>query len=1184
MKRKIIIILMAFSIVLCLSGLFGCSLSDSPDNNEGDTPNPPAPSEITELQAPESIRLDMATDTLYIADCSASGVKYYTVTQIVGINKYDLGSLDASDLKAENGYFAMENVKVRTGSAFKLMIICKAMANDILGASRSFDFECVGGIEDDYNSGKCVFDNDSGLYSWPAVADATGYKIEIHDTDEVTVVQEPKFTVDESLNSFTVTPLYDGNKIGIPCTVSLQGMLITQIKYDTEKRAFVWYGGGSFIAEVTENGQTVTKTGNGEELPYTPASESVSIRITTLSSSHRPGVGPLVTFDVLQNNLDISLDKDTCELSWNGVEGATKYDVKLRLKDDGTVQTVSTEDTSIILNNLNVNGKKIYLKGAASAIITPVTKTPTIALFSPFDFYVIDSLNEIKPEITRAAESGKINVSIPSDKSVASYKITLKETFVETRVVEVDCPIGSVTADAHIELPFDKLYSITVSHGSFRGGEGHYCFSKRFSVREYSKNILYASAPKVSMHEVSKTSYTDEGFLIDVEFPEQLIGKGEFTLKYEYADTSNIIYFKDNKSLSLDAAVGKNALKVYYQSFKVGYESALLFSDSFQTEINCLNVNVTANKNQIEWQSVEGAESYCVEMSDGGAYTAVYEGSETHFAYSLREAGDYSFRVTPCNPDPLIIGVGSVRNIRKLATPAVSINGDSLPLVSSDETDANIVTLLDGENKELTGDILRTALTGKTSVPLIVRCTRSDTDTRVYVDSDDAQYTLHRIAEINDDSMGLTVNNENTSVSWTAADNANNYACRLYRKSADGEFAEISAFSGSQTQMDCTVLTCGEYKLEIKPVNYADGQDLYVYIDEAASGTFAKEGINSVGIGSGGSAFTVDGFMTSASAAKATVKISYMHSNGSWTGNFPISDSIDFSQGSEFTTKFNSVEEITFSIEYDGIDDEHLNRLNTLKGKEFVMSVTTKTCETPDFNGSYSLLDSKDNSDLNKAKVTLTPVFRQLKDFESYSIVYKQKYKEATWGGNYADKVSEISETAGNELIFDVPNISDRKTNLFALRVTSNKFIEENGEIVFYRSSGIKSADESFKVCVSDTLSDAVIYDEKTSVNETDATEVSFKLRTSLLGSSEEYLDYGYLAEDGKWRDSNVKIKDNYYASYVVNFSFFNSTDINIFAGKQLKLRVRRHAMSIDGVNYDASCWYYLSVTVPPIT
>ncbi len=1193
MKRKILIILIVLSIGLCLSVLTGCSLFSRPDKNDVDPPDPPSPPDPpvkTELQAPESIRLDAATDTLYIADCSASGVKYYNVTQKAAGNTYNLGSLDASDLKAENGYFAMKNVTLGSHviCSFQLIIFCTAEKNDRVGASSSFDFECVGGIEDDYNSGNCRFDNDTGVYSWPAVEGAIGYKINIFDKNEVTVVDEPRFTVEESINTFSVTPLFAGNKVGLSCRVSLECWILYSVKgYDAEKRAFVlWNDDGNYIAEITENGQTVTKPVNGKELPYVPTSNSVSIRLITLSPSKRPGVGPLKTFDVLPDNLDIKLHPQTCELSWNEIEGAKEYKVKLQLQDGtDTAQTFTTETPSILLKDLYVDDKKFNVYGAVSATVTPIFDTQTIALFSPFDFYAIESLKSLIPDITRDAETGKINVSIPSDEAVESYRIYVVEKNVQPQVVEVERTVGALTTDVQIDLPINKLREITIARDRYKGGKGHYCFIGNFWIGEYSRWMLYTEAPEVVMREVNNT-YGEEGFTIDVKFPEQLIGMGGFELKYNYASESvGDISFKDDTSLSIGASVGKNALKVEYQSFMVdNYEYAILFSDSFQTDISCLGVDLTANKEQIEWQSVEGAESYCVEMSDGGAYTTVYEGSDPRYVYSLNNAGDYTFRVTPRCADPFVIEVGKECNVRKLAAPTVTMNNGELSLVMPDEPKARIVTVLDGETKELTKDNIRTALLNKTRVSLVARCTRSDTSTCVYVDSDDAHCTLHRIAEVNDDSMGLQVDNANCSASWTAADNADNYYCRLYKKSAEGEFDEISAFSGNQTQIDCNDLTCGEYKLEIKPLNYSNGTDMYLYFDGSASGTFTKEGIRSAGLGNGGLTFTVDSFLTSATAANATVKLGYRHSTGTWTGNFPISDSIDISGETAFFDNFSGVKAITFSIGYDGIDDGELNRANTLKGKEYVLPVSIKTCETPDFIGSYSFVNT-DNYTLNTAKVTLTPVYRELKDFESYSIVYKQKYKVSV-DGSYVDKVTEISETAGTELVFQVPNAKDFTTRLFGLRVTAQKkFTAENGEVVFYRSSGVKSNDELYKVSVFHTLEQSSIFGENTAVTEKGATQVNFTLRVSRLENFDEYFDYGFLRDDGTWSESKEKIRNteyNYY--YDTNFGLIDDDILSIYAGKEIRMRVRRSAKSIDGVNYDASCWYYLRITVPPLT
>lgn len=1171
MKRKLFVILTAILSALCLCCAAGCFIIKTPEENTNPTqPNPPSD---TQIQPPSSARLDSVSNVLYVSDCFDSGVGYYETFQKQGAQNKKIGECARSE-KAESGYVAIDIPTVIYNNPTELTVMCYAGKNDRAGKSRKFTFEYGGKIIFDVQH--CSYDKTTGLVTWTAVDGATGYAVKTGNTSPVTVT-EPGFPVSGSVTELYVAPLFEGYKFGLPEKIELENKAYAHVNYDTEKQAFVFdIEGDSFEITVAENGKSVTETTEKGEFAYTPVSQSVTLSITAYHSFYRPRT-EVRTFSVLTAPAGIKIDKSTGVLSWGSVQNAEGYGVTLKMQD-GSVISRQMSAAEIPLAQTDA-------EGAVTAIIKPLTadKNTAVLQSEPFDFLMVRGVYALSPQIFRNTDSGKLHIGLTAEeKYVSGYDVTVTNTHAE-QTVRLNCADASDgKLSAEMNLPVFDLTEIKISR-CFNATEGHICFDDLSATAEYRKTVVYTGAPQVVMKDKNATLHTGtaekRAFTVEVKFPAELkeIGK-QLLIEYKYGNNSEPVakHIDADYALSLAAQAGQTDLEVRFKAFmSSNYVWTEVFSDSFKTAVTCLSgVGFSADGEKISWRSVEYAQSYRVERAEAGAYSEVYCGGNTFYSHGITEAGSYEYRITPFNDgEPFVLEGDPVYcYIEKLEKPSIAMNADGTVSVTAACPSDSAVAFIDGKEVNLSTETLREALTGKTQITLSARSVRENTATHTYIDSDDAQiYTVHRIAEVNGENMGLETDSAANKVKWAAVGGAADYRCRLYyREPSGGTYATEKEFISDVCETDASQFVAGWYKLEITPISYCADSEIYLYFDGAAEGEFRKDGVISVTPSGDGLGVRLNNFIA---LPDVSVTLSYRGRN--YTA--ALSDKLNILEydglKDDLDSAWQGTDYISFDVNYGDGYEERLNSAKAFKADSY--SFTLKICNsvTPQATGRYELTDSPDNSSANHAKVTLTPL-NGLKSFESYRLT--RLVKDADKHDSYAQEKSRVDGTE-MEVDFNENGV----TNLFMLTAVSDKFTVENGQAAYYRSSG----SICYRATVQPTFNGATVTDILTgySENELKSKYVSFTLNFGNVYKpdlTEAYIEY--LSTDGEW--------SQWYTSEDKNRHKLNGGDtivkelsgnVGINEGDAVKLRIKRCNGVLDGVTFDESCWYYLSFTVP---
>ena len=1184
MKKKGLFFIIALMGV-CLSFLVGCSVFGGLDSDGGkEDNNGPSDSVIeTQLKAPESVRLDIFTMTLYVPDCSSSGVTYYKIfekySKASDSDKIIIGSLDTSGMQAEDGYFAIDVKKLVVYYSFELTVFCTRNATDKEGVmSNKFIFENGGGII--YDEEHCSFDDNTGLFTWTAVEGATGYRIETGD--EVKTVDSPQYTVDQSVTSFKITPLFDGYKFGSAQAVYLSGVTVS-VQYNAYTHEFSWtHSAGNYRVEITENGETSSWELTEDRLPYAPSSDSVTIKIITYNPLRRSGVTE-VTYDVVTPIYDIALDAITRRLTWSSQVSASKYDLIFEY-GSGTSEVKESAYAVLAMDKNRL--------GAAKVKIRPVlayTTDTKIYLYSEFEYYMLGYISGIKPNIKLDGESGKLSIAISSDWNyIESYVVSLTAEGAEEQVAEM-----SDVNPVQMNLTKYRLSKVVISR-KYKGGEGHYCFADNpFYPSDYSSNVLYVGAPEVEMKDKNAENSSGRAFTVKVKFPEELKGKGSLTLTRNYTG-----YKESTSKLSGDAeftlpfANASAHLEFVYSEFNISSSSsAIVLSDKFQTDVNCLeSVELSADASAINWQTVGGAASYRVEKLDGEDYAEVYSGTDTQYIHGVHSAGKNYFRVVAVSDKPFVLdSAGAECSVQKLEKPTVTLNqAGEIEITSPDA--AAIVTLLDGAEAYLTHDNLRAVMNDKATATLVAYCAGNSTQRAVIIPSEHTgTYTLHRIADLHQTGWGLTVDAQTSTVYWSALEGAGDYVCNLYhRVSADDDYSLVHSFTGNVTELDGSQLTCGQYELEIKPVGSLDDMDIYLYLGDIASDTFQKDGIQDVALLADGTGFSIDGIVYQGGDYGVGWQVKRSDYSNSPIYLFEMGNRLIFSENDEVLRDFSSLQNgntytLYFNIDYSNASDAVLGKNKTLKAEAFTLSFTIKQSASGyDFTGKYSYLEREDNSQ-PYARITLTPDPSViLSDAESYGIVYKTKGYGAS-----NNSATLVSYTMGTELTIPVGN--DSNTQMFRLGISSNKFTEMDGSIVFYRTEPYDYYldDAWYMITLQQTITASVKVTDAYTVSATGKAHLNIELnfQNNYIANGDTF-NFEYLSDKGLWQ------KFSYGGNYDTAFSgktsfaysFAEPNDLKIAEGKVIKLRVRRGNYNFGGVKRDASDWTFIWLTVPALT
>ncbi|MCH5161435.1 MAG: hypothetical protein J1G04_05335, partial [Clostridiales bacterium] len=594
MKKRSLIIMTVLTL-FCLCCFAGCSLLGGAYNDESDSDSHSGPTIGTGLKAPESVRLDMGTYTLYVPDCSASGVTYYEVTHVYGRTMRKVGALNTVDIQAEDGYFAIDVIDIpEQYSSFDLTVLCKAKWNDEQGVSNTFTFTDGGGIS--YDSEHCTFDEGSGLFTWTAVKDATRYRVGMNYN--YSVVDVTQVTVPRDVTVFSVVPLFDVYKMGTTVNVNLEPSR-PQISYHQNADKFTWQMcGDSYQLEITENGTTAIHNLTDEEFAFTPSSDSVTVKLTAFAPLRYSGVTE-VTYDVLPSVTGISIGAFTRELSWEPMSGITDYAVRLEYSDG------SFEYQETTTNRLGITPVLGAIKAKIRPIV-PSSKPLTMAVQTEFDFVVIANADYIVPTMTYDAASERVSLSFPhSSPVVESYKITMTVDGVQ-ETVEVDAD-GKTDISAQLTMSAYKLGRLVISR-NYHDYDYPYCFviGSRYPS-DYSQSMIYIPAPEVEMVDKNAELKGGRAFTVRVKYPDELARGTSLSLYYSYNFTSRTESMTADKDITLALSRYTTSLNVKFTVYQ--NSSYRLFTDEYSVTTSCLDtVNILADNQKLYWEGIDGAE------------------------------------------------------------------------------------------------------------------------------------------------------------------------------------------------------------------------------------------------------------------------------------------------------------------------------------------------------------------------------------------------------------------------------------------------------------------------------------------------------------------------------------------------------------------------------------------------
>lgn len=1175
MKKKLLILILTILTACCLCLIAGCSIFGDFDfggNGNGgydDTP-PPSSTGGSTLKAPESVKLNMPLKTLYIADCSESGVTFYSVTQEYGKTKNSLGNFSAKDKEVQDGFFEMPVARLTETDEFDIVVYCNSTASLSGGVSKAYTFKNVGGIT--YDEEHCTFDSDTGLFTWTDMQDATGYRLEL-GYNNYQIVDKPQVIVDKSISSFSVTPLFDVYKFGSAVTIYLD-LFAPAIQYNAYAGEFIWsQTSDKYKVEITENGKTSTWELEEEKLPFIPSSDSVTVKITTTAPLRRPCVTE-VTYDVLTPVTGVSVGIYTCELTWNAV-GAYGYNLILEY-EDGRREFKETTEPKLALNKNNT--------GKITAKILPAqyyTQNPSILLYANFDFTVLTGVNALTPSLSLDGDRGKLTVEIPKEEEfVTGYTVTLKQSALNSQTVEIAASDSSVSAE--LDLPKNKLLTLTILR-TIGEGDGHYCFTSTASLltESYYRQILYADAPEVTMIDKNATYLSNPAMIVQVDIPEELEGISGLNLTCNYDSFLRTAYMQSGTQFTIPITKSSATLQIKYSPTN---SSTTLFKGSFEKTVVRLNsVDISADSQKLSWQSVDGAAEYRVEEADGGDYYEVYSGALTQYMHGVNSVGEWSYRVIAKSNDPFVLDSEADEcTVTKLEKPTVSMDIFGELKITSPDTTASVLTLLNGVAKELSKDNLRAVLTNGDSATLTARSVKESTEKAVFIDSDDTDdYTLHRIGDLDQTELDIQVDAALNKVSWNVPQ-AEEYLTRLYYKSpTQSDYSLARSFTGTQTYLPGNEVSAGQFRVEVKPANRSVGNNLYIYLGDYIAGYFQKDGIVDITPLEDGSGFALDSYIFSTETV-AGWKVATPGLIVDNTYLFDFGDDIVFTQNQtlmdDILGRYTGNNNLTFSVNYSAAAEAALSQSKTLKADEFKITYNLiQSAASSNFKGSYSYVDRQDAPTAPaQARVVLAPAQNEvLSAAERYTVVYKSK----AVGANNST-ATLVSETLGTELLVPVGN--ERVTKMFRLGIESNRFIKEGGKINFYRSSKETTDDTWYEFSAQAMYEAALTVLGSTTSNGkmTISFNLSFANHTPINYES-FYLEYR--ADDGTWQPVLIDGKINALVSGKSSFDlqFDQPNDIAYFPGKIIQIRVKSGSCSYSLTTLEESDWTYLTLTVP---
>lgn len=1176
MRKKFLVLILSVLATVCLSLFAGCSIfgeglfgGDGGDGNQGGT-TPPSNTDDPILEAPDHVRLDMGTYTLYVPDGSESGVTYYVINQIYGSSIWKVCGFSTEGRQAEDGYFAIDVINISENySSFDLEVVCKANWNDAQEVSNTFTFTSGGGIT--YDTEHCTFDEDSGLFTWAKVTDATGYRVDMYSNNFIVgkaVVNAAQVTVPADVTGLNVVPLFDVYKIGTPVRINLEATS-PQISYNQTDDKFTWQEcGDSYKLEITENGTTTAHNLTGNEFVFAPSCDSVTVKLTAFTPLHYSGAVQ-VTYDVLQSVSGVALDKYTRKLSWSAISGFTQYKVRIEADGKDPVDNFVT-GTNFTLQDLTAGVMTVKIKPVDSS------KPSLMTMYSESSVRVLPQPKRIMPSYNYDDKTGAVNISFaPDADTVECYNVQLTSDSGQNNYT-ID-PTESDTVSVQMSLAPYELGQISVTR-TYKDFDELFCYNYFVEYADIDTKMMFLPAPKVELVNTPTFVNSKLAFKIRIKYPVELAGKGSLSLNYSYNTISQTEIISADKEVTYNLATA-STLTVRYSSYKIGSDSVRLITQNFEETVRYLdNVNTSAGAQKITWNEVDGATDYVVEELVDGDYNEVYRGPLTQYTHGVSIAGEYSYRVFAVSDNPFLFdGEADGCKVCKLEKPTVNLTEYGEIKVTPPDNTASVIALLNGTAKELSIENLRAALSSGTSATLTARSVKESTQKLFFIDSDETNpYTLHRIGDVSESSLNISVNSTLNTVSFAPLQGADEYACKLVRFSI-----VVKSFAGSERELSGSGLEYGQYELQVKPISRSQGENFYIYLGDYISGYFQKDGIRSATLLEDGSGFALDSAFYSPDAV-ASWKARALYDSTYYT--FDKGESVRLTDNQalikDFTDMTSDNSGIYFGVNYSS--DEALNQSKTLKADEFRVVFNLKqSAAKSGFRGSYSYVDRTDDPTAQaQAKVTLTPESGEvLNAVERYTVVYKQKELRAD-----NSTATFISETLGNELYIPVGN--ERITRMFYLGIESNRFAKVGNELSFYMSSTEKQyTDDNWYELTLQAMYEATLTANTATKLSDGKVKITFNLsfeNHTPAGNNESfYLEY--LADDGTWQA--LYINGNIYTLVSGNSSFdlefTQPNNLTVFPGSTIQIRIKSGNCSYSLSYLLESDWTYLTLTVP---
>ena len=789
-----------------------------------------------------------------------------------------LSVTDLAPLVAENSAESAQYADLRTESSIDLSALnvsSSATAYNVVNTADEFDSYAVVSEEDKVQLDTPVVSltgktTTSFSVSWEAVDNAAGYGVYLNKLDgsngsyevvrgttyEFTGLDEnTKYVVGVEANPASVSSDYTQSErgtlnvttgrtlsapTGLVCSTATSNSLSPvwdSVEGAVRYRVSIYQvGESSPLKTVTVDDKTATFDDLEPNTFYSISVQAVGDSYDTYDSESTGKLFSTTYATLARPDAKVTGKTTTSfSISWNSVDHAENYVVKLKYGDDEFIsQTVSSDTTSYVFSDLKENlsyTASVYATGDSSKYVQSESSELTVVTGR--------TLSSPTNVVKSASSYDSLTITWGAVEGASAYVATLAETNnidAEEKTLRVFSPSATFN-----DLAPKTTYALVV----YAVGDNFDTFDSEKVSYEFVTERKPLSTPSVSL-----SSRTDSSIFVEWDSVEPAISYDvELTLDNVVVKTDSVS--SDTTSYEFtDLADGQE----YYVSVWANADesSAYLRSDAgkvavstmvkLETPTNVVVSETTDTTITVSWDPVEGAGKYEVtatEVEGGVSQSFVFGGAggvltglswRTNYAVSVRALGDGSNSV-----DSETTGTNAETQIHEYQAPVdIDITGRTDDTISvswkvaeGEAAEQYLVKVLGADGAVIaytTTAKTAAVITGIGGVATFTIVVVAIGDGRRSADSDpsstDVDPTTHKL----DKPMRVWQTDKDThmiSVEWDPVENATSYTVSLSGRDADGEEITLSPSTSGVTYTFTNLASGNEFPVSV--VAYADG-------------------------------------------------------------------------------------------------------------------------------------------------------------------------------------------------------------------------------------------------------------------------------------------------------------------------------------------------------------------------